>query len=86
MRYEIELTRAASSYLRRLDKLTRNRISRRLDELCDDPRAHSKSLTAVGGIQSSRVGDYRILFEIHEGRLVVLVLAIGPRGQVYREL
>lgn len=80
MRYDVELTRAASSCLRRLDKLTRNRIGRRLDELCDDPRSHSKSLTAVGGTQSSRVGDYRILFEIHEGRLVVLVLAIPGRS------
>lgn len=86
MNYKVELTREAASYLRRLDKPTQIRIRRRLHELAENPLDHSKPLTAVSGARSSRVGDYRILFEVYEGRLVVLIFAIGPRGQVYRRL
>lgn len=85
MKNRVELTRDASNYLRRLDKPTQSRIRQRLHKLGENPFAVSKSLAGTH-IRSSRVGDFRILFEIHEGRLVVLVLAIGPCGQIYREL
>lgn len=86
MTYEVELVKDAATYLRRLDKPTRQRIGQRLDQLGEDPLSHSKPLRGTEGIRSSRVGDYRILFQFHEGRLLVMVLAIGPRGQVYRQL
>lgn len=79
--HKVELTRDASSYLRRLDKPTQSRIRQRPHELEEDPLAVSKSLVGTH-VRSSRGGDYRILL----GRLVVLVFAIGSRGQIYREL
>ncbi len=75
----------ATAYLRRLDKTMRARVVKRLEELGDDPFAYSKALQGTE-VRSSRVGDYRLLFEIHEGRLLVFVLTIGSRGPVYRDL
>ncbi len=66
MKHKVELTRDASSYLRRLDKSTQSRIRQRLHELGEDPFAVSKTLVGTH-IRSSRVGDFRILFEVHEG-------------------
>ena len=52
---------------------------------CEDPRAHGKALAANrSGVWRYRVGDYRILCEIQDDRLVVLALEIGHRSEVYR--
>ena len=52
---------------------------------CEDPRAHGKTLAANrSGVWRYRVGDYRILCEIQDDRLVVLALEIGHRSEVYR--
>lgn len=52
---------------------------------CADPRAHGKSLTAnESGKWRYRVGDYRILCEIHDDELVVLALEVGHRRDIYR--
>ncbi len=52
---------------------------------CADPRAHGKGLVANrSGEWRYRVGDYRVLCEIQDERLVVLALEIGHRRDVYR--
>ena len=52
---------------------------------CEDPRAHGKGLTADHSREwRYRIGDYRILCDIQDGRLIVLALNIGHRSKVYR--
>ena len=61
MRYSVELTREAASYLQRLDKPTQGRVLARLRQLSIDPNVHSKPLAGTD-VRASRVGGYRILF------------------------
>ena len=54
-------------------------------EGCEDPTAYGKPLTAdLKGYWSYRVGDYRLICEIHDNILVVLVLEIGHRSNIYK--
>jgi len=61
-------------------------IDKRLLSLQDTPRPPGiKALTADPGVYRLRVGDYRVLYEIHDDQVFVLVLAIGHRREVYRK-
>ena len=52
---------------------------------CDDPRRHGKGLTANrSGEWRYRIGDYRLLAEIQDGRLIILMLTVGHRSDVYK--
>ena len=62
-------------------------IEKRLDLLAtmEDPRSAGKPLTgAMGGFWRYRVGDYRIICEVRDGNLRVLVVRVGNRREVYR--
>lgn len=73
--------------LRKLDKPVARRITAAIGALAEQPRPHGvKAMTGLSGALRLRVGDYRVVYQVHDGALVVLVLALGPRGQVYRGL
>jgi mRNA interferase RelE/StbE len=82
--YEITLAPAAARQLRKFDPQVRRRIQAALDLLAIDPRPPAAT-RLVGGAGEWRVrtGDYRIIYEIHEGTLLVLVLRLGHRRDVY---
>ena len=88
MSYRTEFSRLAIKRRDRLDQATSQRIERRLDELEAnpyDPRI-SKPLKGHGGMRSARVGAWRIVYTIHEKAKTIYVVAIRPRGEVYRNL
>jgi mRNA interferase RelE/StbE len=69
------------------DKRLRGRIVRTPQGLETDPRpAGAKRLAGQEGLLRLRVGDWRILYELREREVVVLVVRIGPRGEVYERL
>ena len=74
--------------LKKLDKHTAALIVgwlRKNLEGCSDPRQHGKGLTANrSGQWWYRVGDYRILAEIQDEKIIVLVLSIGHRSEIYK--
>jgi mRNA-degrading endonuclease RelE of RelBE toxin-antitoxin system len=81
----IKLTSTPFKYLQSLDKVTRERISEKLREIAEAPMDVRLSYPLTGSTKrSSRVGKYRILFEIESDTLIVA--DIGPRGQIYRRL
>lgn len=86
MTYRITLAPAAARQLRTLDPPARRRIQAALELLADDPRPPAAT-RLVGGAGEWRVrtGDYRVVYEIHDDVLLVLVLAVGHRREVYRE-
>ena len=52
---------------------------------CENPRAHGKGLSAdLSGMWRYRVGDYRLIADIQDERVVILVVSIGHRRDVYR--
>lgn len=84
MSYEVRLAPAAARQLRKFDPQVRRRIQAALDLLAEDPRPPAAT-RLVGGAGEWRVrtGDYRIVYEIQDGILLVLVLRIGHRRDVY---
>ena len=88
MAWTIEYAETAKKQLRKLDKLAARRIVDFMDERVapsDDARELGKALNGpLGDLWRYRVGDYRILCDIQDGVLTVLVLQIGNRREVYR--
>jgi mRNA interferase RelE/StbE len=82
--YAVEIAPAAVRQLRKLDPTARRRVQAAIELLADDPRP-PKARKLVGGVGEWRVRtrDFRIVYEIHDGRLLVLVLAVGHRRDVY---
>lgn len=85
MAYQISITEAARRGMKRIPRDALKRIGSAIDDLADDPRpVGSTKLAGVENTWRIRVGDYRILYEVHDGRLIVLVIRIGHRRDVYR--
>ena len=85
MSYRVDFTAGAARQLRKLPKEVRDRLASHLSALAYNPRpAGSKKLKGEEGYRI-RVGDYRILYEIHDAALWVLIVSVGHRREVYRE-
>ena len=87
--YHVELTESAKKSLNKLDKYTQKIILfwlRNNLEGCENPRTHGKPLSADRvGQWRYRVGDYRIIAKIEDNRLIILVIAIGHRREIYKK-
>jgi mRNA interferase RelE/StbE len=85
--YRIELTRDAVRALAKLDKPVRRRIQGAIDRLADDPRpAGMIPLRGAPGAFRIRVGDYRVIYALHDDRLLIVVIDLGHRRDVYRSV
>ena len=89
MAWTIEYAQSSKKPMERLDPMVRRRIRQILSErvaTLDDPRQIGGPLEGAhfAGLWRYRVGDYRILVDIQDGKLIVLVVGIGHRGEVYR--
>lgn len=85
MAYTVSLTRSAARDIRALDETVRKRVARAIDALADDPRPDgAKKLSAEDGIWRVRVGDYRIVYQIADRQLLVLVLRVRHRREAHR--
>ena len=84
--YRITLSPAAVRQLRKFDPQVKRRIQAAIELLAENPRSPpaAKQLVGGGGEWRVRVGDYRIIYEINDGELLVLVLSAGHRREVYR--
>ena len=88
MAWAIEYAETAVKQLRKLDKAAARRIADYLDKRVapsNDPRGLGKALKGpLGDLWAYRVGDYRILWDIQDRAVTVLVLQIGNRREIYR--
>ena len=89
MAWTIEYAQSSRKPMERLDPMVRRRIRAFLSEriaLMDDPRLIGDALQGVrfAGMWRYRVGDYRILVDIRDDVVTVMVIGIGHRGDVYR--
>lgn len=89
MAWTIEFTDQARRQFKALDRSDAARIRRFLTERLADtgnPRTLGRALkgSELGGYWRFRVGDYRLVCEIQDSRLVILVIAVGHRRDVYR--
>lgn len=83
--FDVRYTASAARQLRKLDKTAQTRILRTIEILRTNPRPpRAKQLVGGSGEWRVRTGDFRIIYEIHDGELLILVLRIGHRREVYR--
>lgn len=84
MTYRIDLAPTAARQLRTLDHTARRRVQAAIELLSTEPRpSGAKKLVGGGGEWRVRTGDYRIVYEIHDRKLLVLVIAVGHRRDIY---
>lgn len=81
----IEVALAAVRQLRKVDPAARRRVPAAIEVLADQPRPCSGK-TLVGGDSECvfRTGDHRIVYEVHDDALLILVVAIGRRREIYQ--
>ena len=87
MKYSIEFKRSAAKVLRKIPNPDRRRIRDKIDSFVDNlPDPAITKMKGDNPFHRVRAGDYRIIYEIHEDILLILVLKIGHRKEVYRTL
>jgi mRNA interferase RelE/StbE len=87
LKYRIEFKKSAAKVLKKFPKQDRRRIRDKIDSFAENlPDPITTKMTGDNPFHRVRVGDYRIIYEIHEDTLVILVLKIGHRKEVYRRL
>lgn len=86
-RYTVEYSNAASKALLKMDRSISRMIYRWVDKNlvgATDPHIHGKALTGnLSGLWRYRVGSYRLIADIQDDRLVILMLQVGHRSEVY---
>lgn len=87
MSYSVQYSKQAIKELKKLDRFTRQMIYSWIDKNlsgCEDPRQHGKALTANRkGQWRYRIGDYRLICDIQDDKLVILALTVGHRREIY---
>jgi mRNA interferase RelE/StbE len=87
MSFHVETTARFDREFKKLDRYTQRMIKAWIEKNligCEDPRAHGKGLTANrSGQWRYRIGDYRMICLIEDGKLVILALTVGHRSNIY---
>ena len=87
MKYKVLLTEKAKKALKKLDRPTAALIIGWIEknlENCENPRQHGKGLTSNRyGQWRYRIGDYRLICEIKDKEIIILILEIGHRKDIY---
>lgn len=84
MTYRVEFTRAALRQVEKLERRESLRVLAAIEALASEPRPVGvKKLKGEDNAWRVRVGDHRVIYEIHDGRLLVVVFRVGHRRDVY---
>ena len=84
MTYTVEILRSAQKRLAKIDGQDRSRIIVAIRALANDPRPVGSKKLSGRSAWRIRIGAYRVIYEIRDSQLLVLVVAVGHRGEVYR--
>lgn len=86
MAYKIEIARAAAKIFEELPRHTKMLIQKKIDALATNPRPSGcEKLSGEEGLYRIRSGDYRVIYQIEDRVLYILVVKIGHRREVYRK-
>jgi mRNA interferase RelE/StbE len=87
MKYAVEFRPVVLKSLKRLPLKDLRRIKKKIDELAANlPNPAATKMKGNNPFHKMRSGDYRIIYEIHDNRLVILVVKVGHRKDVYKRL
>jgi len=85
MKYRIEFSPTAESQFKKLPKEVQIRLKHRIDILAENPFPRGvKKLSAQENFYRLRIGDYRIIYQVQGKALLILILKLGHRKNVYR--
>lgn len=85
MAYQVEITPAAKRQIKKLVRPTQELIIQRLEQLADNPRPPGVlKMEGEENLYRVRVSDHRIIYEIQDRVLLIVVVKVGHRGDVYR--
>ncbi|MDE0581309.1 MAG: type II toxin-antitoxin system RelE/ParE family toxin [bacterium] len=84
-RYTVEISRRAIRSIAALPRKEEQRVRAAIKLLADEPRPpNCVALTGEQSVYRVRVGDYRIVYKVIDARLMILVIRVGHRRDVYR--
>mgnify|MGYP003990515369 CR=1 FL=1 len=87
MRYTIKFKKSAAKALRKLPRSAQKRIAGKINSMEENlPSPETTKMEGNNSFHKVRVGDYRIIYEIQNDVLVILIVKIGNRKDVYRHL
>lgn len=87
MKYQIKILSKARLQFKKLPKSVQNDLKNAISSLADNPRSSEvKKLSGNYNLYRIRVGNYRIIYEIKDEVLVIIILLVGHRKQIYRDL
>ncbi|MFI4910858.1 MAG: type II toxin-antitoxin system RelE/ParE family toxin [Sedimentisphaeraceae bacterium JB056] len=85
--YKIELTKEPEKFYLKQNKNVQKKLSTALRKLASNPTPNqSKKLSGMDGLFRLRAGDYRVIYKIENDKLIILVVRIAHRKDVYRKL
>lgn len=84
MTYSLKIKDSAVKALRRVPKADRVRLIEAIDRLATEPTAGGVLKGEFRGLRRLRVGSYRVVYEVDQGKLTILVVRLGHRKDVYR--
>ena len=84
--YSVTYTKHAAKVLAGLARNVAKRIIEKIEEVAAHPYGKHPNVTKLSGPDAYRLraGDWRVIYELDDANQIIVVLAIGPRGQVYR--
>jgi mRNA interferase RelE/StbE len=84
--YEVKFTKGARKMFRKLSQELQDRIQTKIDDLAIEPRPNGvKKLKGEENSYRIRVGDYRVIYDIFDDVLLVSVVEVGHRSEVYKD-
>jgi len=87
LKYRIKVQRSATKALKNIPKFDRNRIIKTIDSFAEQlPDPKTTKIKGNNPFHKVRVGDYRIVYEIQNDVLVILIVKVGHRKDIYRNL
>ena len=84
MTYTVDILRRAQKQLSRINRQDHSRVIAAIKALADTPRPSGSKKLSGRPAWRIRIGPYRVIYEIHDKRLLVLVVVIGDRREIYR--
>ncbi len=88
MNYEVKFYKDALKNIQRLDKISRNRILDHIKILSENPKSDELDIKKMQGTENQfrlRVGPYRVVYSIFNDKLLIIVIRVGSRGDVYKK-
>lgn len=83
--YAVEFSKSAHKEFKKLPQRTATRIAKAIYKLAENPRKGNVRPMVGSKAWRLKVGDYRVIYDIHDKKLVILIIKIGHRREIYRK-